>query len=303
MNQIALLLLCYCFFTIVCASRSRSRFDHKVDAFRWDLQHLYSEYGSKGPMILMVDRNNFAQSTITALVKMKPRMLRGSPIKIQYNNEQGRDTGGLTRDFFTQASRIFFDPSSPLGLFQHFDGFGGGIHVRPTNLPLTSTKKKEYLVAGMILGLALLHRQWFGVGLSRILFHTILHDEKDSISLEMLQDQIDPIVYQALLNIHDQPIDPSLDLTFEYNKDPLIANGPSVDVTEENKTKYLGLVLDWHTYRERSQQLKMFRQGFFQIVPRRIVLLHFSPSDLSVIFRESSQFSCRHFFRETRKYL
>lgn len=237
---------------------------------------------------LYIDRNEFLNSVTDQLIssdEFEFCTFRCEYLEIVYLNELGLDGGGLRRDFFTLSSQHFFNPASPSGLFEFVEGSDGPIHVARSFSKLTPLKKNQYIAAGMLMGLGLVHEEWFGFKLSKLLFYAILNNEQDlEPPLELLQGQIDSVEYQSLISIRDQTIDSSWDLVFEYKGEQLIRKGKSIAVTEENKKQYLRKIFNWYVFRNRSEQLKMLRQGLYRIIDKEIIVEYSSSSNLSVSF-------------------
>lgn len=62
----------------------------------------------------------------------------------------------------------------------------------------------------------------------------------------------------------------------------LIPNGSQIDVTNENKHEYVDLLVQWRAVTRIREQMDALKAGFFEMVPRPLLISTFDHGDLEV---------------------
>ena len=203
--------------------------------------------------------------------------------------EKGIDVGGLFKEFWADLSNMAFDPN--FALFKATEGSGNCLYPNPSSRAAHGSDHIVlYEFLGRILGKALFE----GITIQPQFAHFFLSFLRGDYNfLHMLPDlyTMDPQLYNNLMFLKTYEGDASdLCLTFTVNKDdfggkqevPLIPNGSSIEVTNANKHRYIGLVAKYHVCDRVREQSQAFVRGLWEVIDRRWLLL-FNEPELQVL--------------------
>ena len=189
-------------------------------------------------------------------------------IKIEYINEVGIDSGGLTKDWFLSVSKNILDVRR--GLFQEYKS-SHCYHIDPRSSIANEEHLNYFEFFGKILAKAIFERHMVDARLSiSILRHLcgkplVLEDlgELDPqyfIGLSwMLNNNIDDIIYENFTVIQDN--------FGSKEVIELIPGGKKIEVTESNKRKYVEAIAKWKLHGSVSEQLDALSRGFHSLIP------------------------------------
>lgn len=179
--------------------------------------------------ILFIDRKNILTDTYEEL---NNKDIKDRSIKIVYKNEvknDDYDDVGL-KDWLSRISEIIKESDAFT-----FDSSGNSYIVMDKS---DYDSDRIYILAGQILGIAFNNNERLDIKFSSILWKLVL--DKD-LSLDDLE-YFDYYAYDTLKNVEEKDAS-SMNLTFvDYNEDELIKNGKNIQVTNENKGKYIELM-------------------------------------------------------------
>jgi len=185
--------------------------------------------------------------------------------KIIFTNEEGIDSGGLTKDWFLLLSRCF--ASSALKLFTCLPS---------GELELASSGSTDELhlqrlrFVGRVLAKAIFDRQMVHLPMCTILYKHILGMQ---ISLDDIAE-LDPVLFKSLSWMHKSPIENIVFETFSVFREDTLEevdlkeNGSHIDVTEENKYEYILLMARWRAEYRVKDQLEAFLSGLYELIPQ-----------------------------------
>jgi E3 ubiquitin-protein ligase HUWE1 len=191
-------------------------------------------------------------------------------INIHYNGEKGHDVGGIRRDWFTCLTKEIF--RSDRGIFKIVSN-GTAYAPNPQ-----CTDLEMFHFAGRIVARAVMELFPLPICLCRAFLKHILGQ---SLTLDDLEDY-DPALYRGLTQLRELKDDLSavgqmFEIDYEEGGQPktalLIPDGDTIDVTQDNREEYIGLVLDFRLEREFSSQLHAFLEGFYSLIPQNEIAM------------------------------
>ncbi|PIO69537.1 HECT-domain protein [Teladorsagia circumcincta] len=245
-----------------------SEFEEKLNHFYASLHR--SGYG-KGPQKVKFrfSRSNLLQDAFDQILAADPVTLRRARLSIAFDDEEGLDYGGPSRELFYLLSRELFHPY--YGLFEYSAPDQYTVQISPhSNLVQQELQWME--LAGRVLGLALLHRCLIDTFFTRTFYKMLL---EQPVTVLDLQD-VDPEFFRSMMWIRENPIDPSLGMTFVVTEQEsgqvvekeLLPNGAALDVSDNNKEEFISLMVKWRVERGVQRQSRALLRGLHQIIDR-----------------------------------
>ena len=187
----------------------------------------------------------------------------------------------MKREWFDALSREILNPN--YGLFLPC---ANGCVYQPNPASAINRDHLAYFrFAGRAVGLAIFHKQLLDVHFTTSFFKHMSGEQIDVSDLE----SIDPDFHRNMQFIQDHSVE-GMELVFEVSVEEfgthhsveLVPGGKSIEVTDENKSKYIALYCNLVTTRRIEQQTFCFKEGFHEFVPRSLVKL-FSPAELQLL--------------------
>lgn len=181
----------------------------------------------------------------------KDQDMKLKKIIVQYVDEYGVDGGGLSRDWFSSVCQSLNDSFI-------FKTVPNG-----NSLTIGSFYDKDLLTfIGQFVGTAFNNRVFVNLKLSSFIWK-IMMDEKITID-DMLD--YDSEIYNSLKWIKEN--DPAeLNQNFvDSNSEELCENGKNIILTNQNKDKYIKLLIDRILIGKNSESFELISEGFKQIV-------------------------------------
>jgi ubiquitin-protein ligase E3 C len=220
-------------------------------------------------------------------------------IVVNYYNEAGVretgvDAGGLFKEFWTDLCAIAFDPN--YALFRVTDGAGDCMYPNPSSAAAHGTDHItlfEFL--GRILGKALFE----GITIHPRFAHFFLSFLRGDYNyLHMLPDlsTVDPQLYNNLMFLKTYDGDArDLCLSFTVTTDdfggtkeiPLVPKGDTLEVTNANKLRYIGLVAKYYVVDRVKEQSEAFTRGLWEVIDRSWLRI-FNEPELQVLISGAS---------------
>uniref|UniRef100_A0A0K0D1I3 HECT-type E3 ubiquitin transferase n=1 Tax=Angiostrongylus cantonensis TaxID=6313 RepID=A0A0K0D1I3_ANGCA len=249
-----------------------TEFEEKLNHFYTSLYR--SGYG-KGPQKVkfQFSRSNLLQDAFSQILTVDSQSLRRAKLAISFDDEEGLDYGGPSRELFYLLSRELFHPY--YGLFEYSAPDQYTVQIsKYSNLVQHDLQWME--LAGRVLGLALIHRCLIDTFFTRTFYKMLL---ELPITVHDLQE-VDPEFGRSLLWLHENPTDLSLGMTFVVNEEEngqviekeLLPNGAELNVTDDNKEEFISLMIKWRTERGIQRQSQALLRGVHQ-VPTLIFIL------------------------------
>ncbi|CAG5108585.1 Oidioi.mRNA.OKI2018_I69.chr1.g3865.t1.cds [Oikopleura dioica] len=237
-------------------------------------------------LIINVSRNNIIQDTLLQLemvIQDDPAALQKQFV-VQFDGEQGIDEGGVSKEFFTLLLGEILKPD--YGMFQYNEDTG----YHQFNPVQFQDTEKEYLLLGMLLGLAIYNSINLDINLSTCIFKKLLGGKGEFQDLEFAH----PDVYRNLTQLLEADKDTveSMCLTFSVTlKDmfgepvefDLCKNGRERDVDGLNKFEFVELYADFLLNKSIDKSFNAFRKGFFLVTQRSPLRALFRPEELEAI--------------------
>ncbi|CAH8652960.1 unnamed protein product [Schistosoma bovis] len=219
-----------------------------------------------GQTKLLISRDNLLEDSFQLVSQMSPSGLRRR-LSITFLHEEGLDYGGVAREWFYRLSREILNPM--FGLFE-YTGTDYALQVNPAS-HVNPNHMAYFRFVGRFIGMALFHGRCIDGGLTLAFYKQIL---KRKLTLEDL-GHTDHSYYQSLIYVRDNPVDEcDLDLYFigtydllgALREDELIEGGKDIKVTEENKSDYIRLMVDWRFNRGVKKQTEEIHKGIFEVL-------------------------------------
>ena len=223
-------------------------------------------------------------------------------LSVKYYNEAGTretgiDAGGLFKEFWTDLCAIAFDPNYALfRVTESSAGFGNSLYPNPAS---GAAHGEEHVMLFSFLGRILGKALYEGITIHPVFSHfTLSFLRGDYNFLHMLADlsTIDPQLYNNLMFLKTYDGDAAdLSLTFTVTSDdfggnketPLMPNGANIDVTNQNKHLYIGLVAKFYVYDRIREQSEAMMRGLFEVIDRSWLRL-FNEPELQILISGAS---------------
>ncbi|VDM54822.1 unnamed protein product [Angiostrongylus costaricensis] len=275
-----------------------TEFEEKLNHFYTSLYR--SGYG-KGPQKVkfQFSRSNLLQDAFSQILAVDSQALRRAKLAISFDDEEGLDYGGPSRELFYLLSRELFHPY--YGLFEYSAPNQYSVQIsKYSNLVQHDLQWME--LAGRILGLALIHRCLIDTFFTRTFYKMLL---ELPITVHDLQE-VDPEFGRSLLWLHENPIDSSLGMTFLVNEEEngqviekeLLPNGAELNVTDDNKEEFISLMIKWRTERGIQRQSQALLRGVHQIIDRDFLRV-FTADELELVLSGSREIDLEDWRRNT----
>ncbi|RCN25565.1 HECT-domain protein, partial [Ancylostoma caninum] len=179
------------------------------------------------------------------------------------------DYGGPSRELFYLLSRELFHPY--YGLFEYSAPDQYTVQISPHS-HLVQQEMQWMELAGRVLGLALLHRCLIDTFFTRTFYKMLLEQPVTVLDLQ----EFDPEFYRSMMWIRENPVDPSLGMTFVVTEEEngqvvekeLLPNGAELEVADQNKEEFISLMVKWRVERGIQRQSRALLRGLHQIIDR-----------------------------------
>ncbi|KAF8377410.1 hypothetical protein HHK36_030787 [Tetracentron sinense] len=250
-------------------------FDNKRAHFRSKIKHQHDHHHN--PLRISVRRAYILEDSYNQLRMRSTQDLKGR-LTVHFQNEEGIDAGGLTREWYQLLSRVIFDKGALL-----FTTVGNESTFQPNPNSVYQTEHLSYFkFVGRVVGKALFDAQLLDVHFTRSFYKHILGTKVTYHDIEA----IDPDYFKNLKWMLENDISDVLDLTFSMDADEeklilyeraevtdyeLIPGGRNIRVTEENKNEYVDLVAEHRLTTAIRPQINAFLEGFNELIARDLI--------------------------------
>lgn len=119
-----------------------------------------------------VRRDHLLQDAYNKIMSMPKKDLQKCKLSAQFDNEEGLDYGGPSREFFFLISRELFNPY--YGLFEYSANDTYTVQISPMSAAFVNNKEDWFRFSGRMLGLALVHQYLLDAFFTRPFYKTLL---------------------------------------------------------------------------------------------------------------------------------
>lgn len=231
---------------------------------------------------ITVPRNNLVQESLRALLAIAPEELVAAPIRVNFENEEGVDAGGIAKDWFGAVAKDFV--SGPTCLICEDEELCQ-IDIRARLVYDESELRFWSEYVGVFLAKALLDSQTIGLQLSSSLIARLCGRP---IDMSVIADSF-PSYHQGLVWVLDNDVEEA-DLTFSasvlvFDKPEIVAlveGGDNLAVTEDNKSQYVECMVEWLSAKRYEPMLDHMIRGFQRLLPPNLLDL-FSVQEIQLL--------------------
>ncbi|CAH1185539.1 unnamed protein product [Phyllotreta striolata] len=277
-------------------SRHRVTAPHKRD-FEAKLRNFYRKLESKGygqgpgKFKLHIRRDHLLEDAFRRIMSANKKELQKGKLCVIWDNEEGLDYGGPSREFFFLLSRELFNPY--YGLFEYSANDTYTVQISPMSA-FVDNYHDWFRFSGRVLGLALVHQYLLDAFFTRPFYKALLRLPVALSDLESLDFEF----HQSLqwIKEHDVSLQGELELTFAVTEEvfgqvlerELKPGGRNVPVTEKNKKEYLERIVRWRLERGVSEQTESLVRGFYEVVDPRLVSV-FDARELELVIAGTAE--------------
>ncbi|EKM79495.1 hypothetical protein AGABI1DRAFT_120884 [Agaricus bisporus var. burnettii JB137-S8] len=241
-----------------------------------------------GKCELKVRRNNILEDSYGAIMSHSGEDLK-KRLMVSFDNEDGLDYGGVSREWFFLLSHEIFNPSYGLFEYSTYDNYTLQINhasgINPDHL-------SYFKFIGRTVGLAIFHRRFLDAYFVRSLYKMILSKPVSITDLEA----IDADLHRSLMWMLENDITDVLDETFSQTEErfgelitiDLKPGGEHIEVTEENKKEYVDLVVQYRIARRIKEQFGAFMEGLLELIPKDLITV-FDERELELLIGGMSE--------------
>lgn len=211
---------------------------------------------------------------------------------IVFRGEEGLDWGGLSREFFELLCVHLFDASNQL--FMRFnDNNQALVHPNYSSKRPPPIKLKHFFFAGKIVGKCLYESCMGNTLLVKARFTRSFLAQLIGLRINYKYfESDDPDLYTTKIQYILENDVTDLDLVFAEEEFaphggpptviPLLENGETQDVTEENKSHYLNALAQYRLTKRVSEEISHFMKGLNEIVPDSLLSM-FDENELELL--------------------
>uniref|UniRef100_A0A914CD15 HECT-type E3 ubiquitin transferase n=3 Tax=Acrobeloides nanus TaxID=290746 RepID=A0A914CD15_9BILA len=249
-------------------SRDRNEFEEKLSYFYTSLQRAGYAQGP-GKIRFRLRRDHLMQDAFDKILAVDPITLKKYHMTVTFDDEDGLDYGGPSRELFFLLSRELFNPY--YGLFEYSANDTYTVQISPMS-KFVDNYLRWMELCGRVLALALIHRCMLDTFFTRAFYKLLIGLPYKINDLQCMDSQF----HNSLLWIRENKITPDLDLTFSTTEEiageiiekELLPGGKDVLVTDSNKEEFINLMLRWRVERNVEEQGKALLRGIYSIVDR-----------------------------------
>lgn len=248
-------------------------FSDKIRWFSTEIHRLWLPWES-GHAELVVRRDHLLEDSYELVRAMKPYQLR-QRWRVVFAGEPALDAGGVMREWFTLLFSELFDPE--FGLFASTVGDERSYWINATSGSFHEEHLHYFEFAGRLVGKAILEEHLVSVHLALPFLKHILGVPISFSDLQFLDDEI----YNSAMMVKKiddiEPLCLDFTATRLVNGKPeiieLVEDGANIDVTRENRARYLEALFKYHVLDSVSDQLLSFLTALYDVVPEGLLKL------------------------------
>jgi len=234
-------------------------------------------------LILKVSRDNIIRDALIRLEVIaadNPSQLQ-KQLVVEFDGEEGVDEGGVSKEFFTLVLQEILKPDYGMFRFNEDTGY------HQFNAVQFQETEKEYLLIGMLLGLAIYNGINLDIAFPTVIFKKLLGYEGTFEDLEFSH----PDIYRSLTQLLEADKDSveSMALTFsttltsmfgEVVEYDLIKGGADRPVNNLNKFQFVEVYADFLLNKSIKKSFNAFKRGFELVTDNSPLPDLFRPEEL-----------------------
>lgn len=276
--------------------RIPSALDENVPQYKRDFRRKFIYFKSQprmkqinGTLKLEIKRESLFEDAYRIIMGCTPNELK-QRLNIKFIGEEGLDYGGLSREFFFLLSHEMFNPD--YSLFEYSSNGSYTLKINPQS-GINPEHLYYFKFIGRVVGVAIFHTQYLDISFTVPLYKGLLNKKPTFNDLE----SVDPDLYRNFKWILDNPITEDMGFTFSKDEEDcfgvkhtieLKPNGNNIPVTEENKKEYIDLMTSHKINHGIEEQLKVFRNGLYEIIPSDLISI-FDERELELLISGINQ--------------
>lgn len=187
-------------------------------------------------------------------------------ISVEYKGENGFDGGGLKKDWFSQICESLKESNvfSPVP--------NGSSYI--FNLNECNDSIIEF--TGKFIALAMINRIPIPFKLTSSIFKYLLNEKVTTKDM----NEYDSEIFQSLKWISENNPDPLMMTFVNSNDEPLCTNGENIKLNNENKFRYIKMIVNDVLLKKYLHPLRVLKNGFNKIINSRRVSLYLNSKDV-----------------------
>ncbi|POM61902.1 HECT E3 ubiquitin ligase [Phytophthora palmivora] len=217
-------------------------------------------------MKIELQRESMFEGTLKYFQPLTKSDLVAKP-KISFENEPGIDSGGLSKDWFLQVSKLATHKDRRL-----FKLCDEGLFAVDISSSQNSNFAQQYKFLGKFIAKAIFDRQTLDLPLCDVFYKRLLQLPTDMDDLYQMDSQYHKSLVWMLENDIEDVIDETFSVELQGAEKKLVIvdlkeNGRDIPVTDVNKKEYVDLVVQWRTQFGFQVQMDALVQGFITLIP------------------------------------
>lgn len=246
-------------------SRKLAWFRHKVGLLRipW----------SSGHQKIRVSRDRLLADAYDNFRMLRPSEDFWRIFRFEFIGEPAIDAGGVAREWFSEVGRAIFNVD--FGLFSYGESDNLCYKINPHSGLANENHLEYFRFVGRLIGKALFDQQIVSAHLTLPIYKHILGWPIVLHDLEFVNQMMSRSVRQIIQvdDVEDLMLDftTTEDCFGKVEMVPLKKNGDEIDVTNENRSEYVQLILRHHMFECVKSQLSQLLQGFYEVIPPALI--------------------------------
>uniref|UniRef100_A0A7N8XLF6 E3 ubiquitin-protein ligase n=1 Tax=Mastacembelus armatus TaxID=205130 RepID=A0A7N8XLF6_9TELE len=228
-------------------------------------------------------RSAVLEDSYRRILSVKRTDLLKARLWVEFEGEKGLDYGGVAREWFFLMSKEMFNPY--YGLFEYSATDNYTLQINPNSGLCNEDHLSYFKFIGRVAGMAVYHGKLLDAFFIRPFYKMML---QKPITLQDMES-VDSEYFNSLMWIlENDPAD--LDLRFTIDEElfgqthqhKLKPGGSEIVVTNENKSEYIHLVIQWRFVNRIQKQMSAFKEGFFELIPQDLIKI-FDENELELL--------------------
>uniref|UniRef100_A0AC35EV12 HECT-type E3 ubiquitin transferase n=1 Tax=Panagrolaimus sp. PS1159 TaxID=55785 RepID=A0AC35EV12_9BILA len=278
----------------------KTEYEEKLAYFHQSLQR--AGYGQgPGKIRFRLRRSHLLNDAFEKILAIDATQLKRYHMTVTFDEEDGLDYGGPSRELFFLLSRELFNPY--YGLFECSSNDNYTVQVS-TMSKFVDNHLQWMELCGRVLGLALIHRCMIDTFFTRAFYKMLIGLPYKLEDLKSMDLQY----YNSLLWVRTNKITPDLELTFSTNEEiagevterELLLGGKQIKVTDTNKEEFISLMIRWRVERNAEAQNKALLRGLYTLVDREYLRI-FNAEQLELVLSGTAEINIED-WRENTEY-
>jgi len=276
--------------------RLPSALDENVPQYKRDFRRKFIYFKSQakmkpnaGTLKIEVNRKKLFEDAYRIIMSYTPDELK-QKLQIKFIGEEGLDYGGLTREFFFLLSHEMFNPDYSLFQYSHENSYT--LKINPKS-GINPEHLFYFKFIGRVVGMAIFHDRFLDISFTVPLYKGLLNKKPNFNDLE----SVDPTLYRNFKWLLENEVTEDMGFCFAKDEEDcfgvkqtieLKPNGANIPVTDENKQEYVNLMIEHSINAGVEEQLKVFRNGLYEIIPSDLISI-FDERELELLISGVSE--------------